>query len=67
MAKFEIAGMCRRIVDPVLTRQIVDPRKLWSRRGDLNPRPADYELSPHQSESTEENLLAPESNDLDDP
>jgi len=39
----------------------------WSRREDLNFRPADYELSEERSESTQEDPLAPEVNDLDDP
>ena len=36
-------------------------------REDLNRRPADYELSQEPSESTQEDPLAPEINDLDDP
>jgi hypothetical protein len=36
-------------------------------QADLNRRPADYELSPERSESTQEDPLAPEINDLDDP
>ena len=47
--------------------ELCDPCKLWSRRRDLNSRPADYELSREPSEGTQEDLPSSAINDLGDP
>src|SRR3990172_3766586 len=47
--------------------ELCDPCKLWSRRRELNSRPADYELSREPSEGTQEDLTSSAINDLGDP